>query len=127
MDIKPSAQVKKSLFNDDDSDDHESHQDVLDRELRQIQEQDKLRWGFDFSKNKPVPGGPYQWEINSNIITDNNYLRITDDLEKTSPVTSPVSPVKRSHSKSQITQTTLSSPSTQSSINGKLSQLNQLE
>lgn len=59
MDIKPSAGIKKCLF---DKPEHNDLQTDLHEQLGDIQKADRLRWNYDFKRDQPLPGGRYNWE-----------------------------------------------------------------
>lgn len=108
MDIKPSAALKKCLFGEPD---HESLKSDLNQMMNDIQTNDRLRWDFDFKKEKPVLGGRHEWEkvplpATTHVLEDNN-VKFSLGLTRADEV----SDAATSTESSPCTSPTISSPS----------------
>ncbi|XP_067946258.1 cyclin-dependent kinase inhibitor 1B-like [Watersipora subatra] len=121
MDIKPSAGLKKRLFDEEPK--TEDHlQSDLKKEMKEIQKADRLRWNYDFTRDIPLPGGRYKWELGVNTSTPESTgcegsgcesidrsSESESDCSLNSPTSSTASPPLRTY----VTSTVFDSPATQ--------------
>ena len=125
MDIKPSAGLKKRLFDEPETEDH--LQSDLKKEMKEIQKADRLRWNYDFTRDIPLPGGRYKWELGVNTSTPESTgcegsgcesidrsSESESDCSLNSPTSSTASPPLRTF----VTSTVFDSPATQRRLPG---------
>jgi len=108
MDIKPSAELKKRLFNEPQS--GENLQSDINNLLGEIQQADQLRWNFDFTRNVPLPGR-FKWQL----VSSSRHLEEMNNNDGGSKT--PQTPSKSRFSKPE--SSVVASPSTQRIISGK--------